>query len=78
MNHHQQLFSACTQTLDKPQQIAFIAAYFTTTNRHAEWLLEAYSRYVDECESEASTLNLANRLAAIVDSENQDLVSASL
>lgn len=52
MNDHEQLFSACTQTLEKPQQIAFIAAYFTTTSRHAEWLLEAYKRYLDECHEE--------------------------
>ena len=75
MNDHEQLFSACTQTLDKPQQIAFIAAYFTTTSRHAEWLLK---RYLDECHSEASTLNLVNRFASFVDEEIQDSVSASL
>jgi len=75
---HLNVFRACSETLSRRKQIKFIASYFETTDSHAEWLLDAYQRYVDQCHSDASTSNLANRLASFVTEETQHTVSASL
>ena len=39
---HTRLFETCTDVLQVPEQVQFVASYFNTTTGHATWLLDMY------------------------------------
>ena len=55
----QRLFETVVTVIpESSQQIKFLATYFDTTEGHALWLLDAFSRWQDDCLNDDSARSL--------------------